>query len=119
VGIDLLEPERLRQAVGRTPRLVYRLFTTSEQADAAERPDPVAYLCGCFCAKEAVIKALALRGWHWLEIEVRHGLRSQVVLGGSALDASQAAQGALELSVSVSPGMATAVALLTPISAQP
>ena len=40
VGIDLLEIERLEQALERRPRLAERLFTEVERAYAASRARP-------------------------------------------------------------------------------
>ena len=70
VGIDLLEIERLERALARRPRLAARLFTESERAYAAARPRPAMHLAARFCAKEAVVKALALEVWNPHDVEV-------------------------------------------------
>ncbi len=64
VGIDLLEIDRLERALARRPRLAARLFTEGERAYAASRPRPAMHLAARFCAKEAVVKALALEVWN-------------------------------------------------------
>ena len=70
VGIDLLEIERLERALARRPRLATRLFTDTELAYARSRPRPAMHLAARFCAKEAVVKALALEVWNPHDVEV-------------------------------------------------
>ena len=70
VGIDLLEIDRLEQALERTPRLAQRLFTDAERAYAASHGRPGQHLAARFCAKEAVAKALDLRSWNFRDVEV-------------------------------------------------
>src|SRR5215211_4858937 len=109
VGLDLLEIDRLAQALARRPRLAERLFTDAERAFAAERGEPARHLAVRFCAKEAVAKALALRDGD--------------VLGGgdgpprarlSGRAAARAAELGVEVEISLthSKGMAGAVAVL-------
>lgn len=68
VGIDVVDIERFRQTLERTPRLRERLFTEAEQAL------PPASLAARFAVKEALAKALgAPVGLHWTDVEVyRH-----------------------------------------------
>ena len=70
VGIDLLEIERLEQALERRPRLADRLFTEAERTYAASRARPGQHLAARFCAKEAVAKALGLEAWSFRDVEV-------------------------------------------------
>ena len=70
IGLDLLEIERLEQALERRPRLAERLFTADERAYAAAKARPGRHLAARFCAKEAVAKALALEGWNFTDVEV-------------------------------------------------
>jgi holo-[acyl-carrier protein] synthase len=70
IGIDLLEIERLEQALARRPRLAARLFTDAERRYAAARGRPGQHLAARFCAKEAVAKALGLEAWSFREVEV-------------------------------------------------
>ena len=62
VGIDLLEIERMERALERRPRLAERVFTAAELDYAAARARPGRHLAARFAAKEAVVKALGLRG---------------------------------------------------------
>jgi len=73
VGLDLLEIERLEQALARRPALALRLFTDGERAYAEGRARPAQHLAARFCAKEAVAKALGMRAWSWQDVEVLAG----------------------------------------------
>ena len=70
MGIDLLEIDRLAQALARRPRLAERLFTDGERAYAAARGRPAEHLAARFCAKEAVAKALGMTAWSFRDVEV-------------------------------------------------
>lgn len=73
VGIDLLEVTRFKQALTRWPGLAKRLFTQQELAFAQKQAEPSRHLAARFCAKEAVVKALALESWSPRQIEVIGG----------------------------------------------
>jgi len=60
IGTDLVDLDRLRRVLGRTPRIVARLFTEAEQAYAIERNDPTERFGGRFAVKEATMKALGV-----------------------------------------------------------
>jgi holo-[acyl-carrier protein] synthase len=110
VGCDLVDCARLSRALGRTPRLLERLFTPAERDGAGGRLERLA---GLFAAKEAALKALGtgLRGGSWTEVEVIHDDlgRPGVRLHG-AFAAAAAARGirALHLSISHTAGLAMA-----------
>jgi holo-[acyl-carrier protein] synthase len=100
VGIDLLEIERLEQALQRRPALAERLFTDGERAYAASRARPGQHLAARFCAKEAVAKALGLEAWDFRDVEViSAGGPPQVRLHGAV--AARAAELAVALSISL------------------
>ncbi|MQA73214.1 MAG: holo-[acyl-carrier-protein] synthase [Solirubrobacterales bacterium] len=113
IGVDLLEIERLERALARRPRLAERLFTEGERAFAAARGEPARHLAVRFCAKEAAVKALGLRGMRLGEIEVAGGGDEppRLILHGSAAEAA-ALQG-VELAVSLSHSRELAVAVVT------
>ncbi len=60
IGTDLVELDRFRVTLQRTPAIVDRLFTVDEQAYASRRRDPTERFAVRFAAKEAVLKALGL-----------------------------------------------------------
>jgi holo-[acyl-carrier protein] synthase len=100
VGIDLLEIERLEQALERRPRLAQRLFTDGERAYAASRARPGQHLAARFCAKEAVAKALRLEAWSFRDVEViSDGGPPQIRLHGKV--AARAAELAVAVSISL------------------
>ena len=110
VGIDLLEIERLEQAIARRPGLAERLFTASELAYANRRARPGRHLAARFCAKEAVAKALALQVLRWQEIEVvGEGGAPQIRLHG---DTARAAAGEVRISLTHTDLTAGAVAMV-------
>jgi holo-[acyl-carrier protein] synthase len=83
VGMDLLEIERMEQALERRPGLALRLFTDGERAYAERHARPGQHLAARFCAKEAVAKALRLEVWSPRDIEVvGEGAGTQVALHG-------------------------------------
>ena len=73
IGVDVVDLERFRVALQRTPTMRERLFTPSELEYVAPKADPVPSLAARFAAREAVMKALGLGlgafGFHdvWVE----------------------------------------------------
>jgi holo-[acyl-carrier protein] synthase len=116
VGIDLLEIERLERALARRPRLATRLFTDNELAYAQKRAHPAMHLAARFCAKEAVVKALALEVWNPHDVEiVREGDGAPSVrLSGHAATRASELGGTVEISLTHTRGMAGAVAVVGP-----
>ncbi len=65
IGIDVVDIERFKASLDRTPGLLEKLFTPSE------RVKPLASLAARFAAKEALAKALSTKkGLAWHEAEV-------------------------------------------------
>jgi holo-[acyl-carrier protein] synthase len=115
VGIDLLEIERLEQALERRPRLAERLFTDAERAYAASRARPGQHLAARFCAKEAVAKALGLEAWSFRDVEVRStGGAPEVTLSGAAAERAAALGVAVRISLTHTRSQAAAVAIAAP-----
>jgi holo-[acyl-carrier protein] synthase len=111
VGVDLLEIGRMERALGRYPRLEARVFTEGERDYAAARARPARHLAARFAAKEAVVKALGLRGGFGLaEIEVVAGEPPTIRLAGRA--AAAAAGRRVEVSLTHSRDFAAAVAIV-------
>lgn len=73
IGVDVVEIERFRTSLTRTPTMRRRLFTDAELAYVAPMADPVPSLAVRFAAREAVMKSLGLGlgafGFHdvWVE----------------------------------------------------
>ena len=65
IGIDVVDIDRFKTSLERTPGLLEKLFTEGE------RSKPLASLAARFAAKEALAKALnAGKGLSWQEAEV-------------------------------------------------
>ena len=74
LGTDVVDVERFRVALNRTPRIVGRLFTDAEQSYARQLRDPTERLAVRFAAKEATMKALGvgLGAFAFRDVEVRN-----------------------------------------------
>ncbi len=115
LGTDVVDLDRFRAALERTPRLAERLFTPDERARAATRRDPVPTLAARFAAKEAVMKVLGvgLGAVAFPEIEVvaePSGRPSLLLTGRAAALAAAAGVTSWHLSLSHSDLVAVAVA---------
>ena len=101
VGLDLLEIDRLERALARRPGLARRLFTEGERAYAASKGRPGQHLAARFCAKEAIVKALALEVFAPQDIEIVGGGAdsTRVRLHGPA--AARAAELGVEVRISL------------------
>jgi holo-[acyl-carrier protein] synthase len=99
IGTDLVELDRFRLALQRTPRLVDRLFSADERAYAEQRRDPTERYAARFAAKEAVLKAMGVGLWKFplRDIEVVRAESGQpsIVLHGRAAEVA-AEQGVRE-----------------------
>ncbi|WP_372790596.1 holo-ACP synthase [Paraconexibacter sp.] len=117
VGIDLVEIDRVEQALERRPGLAARLFTEAERQYAEGKARPGQHLAARFAAKEAVAKALQLEaGWSMRDVEVlADGGPPRIRLHGDVASHA-AARGVGEVSVSLthSRGTAGAVAMTEP-----
>ena len=113
VGIDLLEIDRLERALARRPRLAARLFTESERAYAAARPRPAMHLAARFCAKEAVVKALALEVWNPHDVEVVRAETARPPCGSPGHAAARAAELGASVAISMTHTRAMAGAVAT------
>ncbi|MGN7190709.1 MULTISPECIES: holo-ACP synthase [unclassified Curtobacterium] len=70
IGVDVVDTERFRSVLDRTPALRARLFTPAELLRDGE-PRSVTSLAARFAAKEALIKAFgSSAGLSWQELEV-------------------------------------------------
>ncbi len=115
LGTDVVDIERFRRVLERTPALRERLFTEGERSVAAERRDPVPALAVRFAAKEAVMKVLGvgLGALDWHDVEVvreRSGRPRLEITGRARALATEAGISTWHLSLSHSDLVAQAVA---------
>ena len=116
IGLDVLEVERLERALERRPRLAERIFSDAERAYAAARARPAQHLAARFCAKEAVAKALGLRGWSFRDVEVVAGDPApRVELSGRAAERARELRAAPLISLTHERSVAMAAAVLAPL----
>ncbi len=89
IGVDLVEVDRVRRVLDRTPSLVTRLFTEAERAYAESAADPAERLRAALRRGEAAMKALLIGpgavDWHDLEVaRTPSGAPDLVVTGRAA-----------------------------------
>ncbi len=107
VGIDVVDIDRFKQTLERTPSLKQKLFTEAERIKSIES------LAARFAAKEALIKALnAANGILWHEVEVLNmeSGKPTFIFYGSVADLVVGAN--LHLSISHDAGIATAIVVV-------
>jgi holo-[acyl-carrier protein] synthase len=115
IGIDVLEIARMERALVRRPRLAQRLFSAQELGYARGRARPGQHLAARLCAKEAVVKALALDAMVARDIEIVGGGGDvSVALTGSAAARARELGASLCVSLTHSSETAAAVALVVP-----
>jgi holo-[acyl-carrier protein] synthase len=115
IGVDLIEIERVRRALERYPGFRDRCFTTAEQEYCDSRTNPAQHYAARFAAKEAVGKALGSGVlFTWREVEIRGRPKPGVALSGRTKAwAERLGAGAIDLSMSHSRELATAVCLVS------
>lgn len=89
-GIDVVDIDRFRASLERTPSMRERLFTAHELADLAAAVDPVPSLAVRFAAREATMKAMGLGlgafGFHEVWVERRPSGQPVLQVTGRALE---------------------------------
>ena len=114
VGTDMIEIERVARALQRHARFRERVFTDAERAYCDGRANPAQHYAARFAGKEAVGKALGSGvRFTWREIEIVGRPKPGVKLSGRTKAwAEKVRAGAIDLSMSHSKGLATAVCLV-------
>ncbi|MGN6429729.1 MAG: holo-ACP synthase [Gaiellaceae bacterium] len=116
VGTDLIEIARVRRALERYPGFRERCFTEAERAYCDSRPNPPQHYAARFAGKEAVGKALGFgvaRAFAWRDVEIAGRPKPAVRLSGRLQAwAERSGAGAIDLSMSHSRELATAVAVV-------
>jgi holo-[acyl-carrier protein] synthase len=114
IGVDLVEVDRMRTTLARTPALLDRLFTPGERAYAEAARDPAERFAARFAAKEAAMKALGVGlgdvDWHDLEVvRTDSGAPELVVRGRAAELAAERGVGRWLVTLTHTASMAEAV----------
>lgn len=116
VGLDVIEIERIGQALERYPTFRDRCFTAAEQEYCDSRANPAQHYAARFAGKEAVGKALGFgvaRAFAWKDVEISGRPKPSVRLSGR-LEAwsRRVGAGELDLSMTHSRGIAAAVCVV-------
>ena len=113
LGVDIVEIDRMRLALDRSPKIKERLFSADERAYCEKRSRPEVHYALRFAAKEAVLKALGtgFSGMRFTDVEVvreASGRPVPVLSGRAATRAEEL--GVVEMHLSLSFTQSTAVA---------
>lgn len=116
VGVDVVEIERFRRSLERTPSMRERIFVAAELDYVATKADPVPSLAARFAAREAVMKVMGLGlgafGFHDVWVTTAPSGAPQLNLVGRASKlAAELAIGAWHLSLSHDGPVAVATAV--------
>lgn len=107
VGIDVVDIDRFKESLERTPGLGLKLFTETERIKSIQS------LAARFAAKEALVKALnADNGilWHEAEVVNLEGGKPAFIFYGAVADLVDGAN--VHLSISHDAGIATAIVIV-------
>lgn len=83
IGTDIVEIERIRLAIKRNEKFVYRIFSKNEIEYFTRRNFRAEFIAGRFAAKEAVVKAMGtgFSGFEFRDIEIdRNAAGKPIVL---------------------------------------
>ena len=120
LGVDIVEIERMKLALERTPRLRERIFSADERWYCEHKAKPWVHYAMRFAAKEAVLKALGtgFSGMRFCDVEVVRENSGRPVprLSGRAAERAEEL-GVVEMHLSLSFTHTTAVASAVAITA--
>ena len=107
LGVDIVEIDRMKRIIGRSPAFVRKVFTEDEQDYCNSKAHPATHYAARFAAKEAVCKALGtgilVGGIRMHDVEVvrnSYGKPAVALHGAAARIASE--QGVTEIPLSLS-----------------
>lgn len=119
IGNDIIEIDRISQAMDRNPRIIDKLFSDREKAMLETKGFKAESVAGNFCAKEAVVKSLGtgLRGFKLEDLEILRDEANKpyVVTSGKLKDLCSdlgISQIIVTISHSKTCALATAIAIL-------
>jgi len=120
LGVDIVEIDRMREALERRPRIKERIFSEDERWYCEHRSRPEIHYALRFAAKEAVLKALGtgFKGMRFCDVEVVREQSGRPVPKLSGRAAEVAAElGVIEMHLSLSFTHTTAVASAVAVTA--
>jgi holo-[acyl-carrier protein] synthase len=113
LGVDIVEIDRMKLALERTPRIKERIFSEDERWYCEHKARPYVHYAMRFAAKEAVLKALGtgFSGMRFQDVEVVREEKGRPTPKLSGRAAERAAElGVVEMHLSLSFTHSTAVA---------
>ncbi len=115
IGTDVVDLDRFRLALRRTPGMVTRVFTEGERTYALRKNDPTERLAARFAVKEATMKALGVGlgafKFHDVEVVKLRSGEPTLSLSGRAAELG-AARGITEWKVSITHSDLIAMAIV-------
>lgn len=119
VGVDMVDVERMRRIIERTPSFCEKVFSADEVSYCPDKGDPAMHFAARFAAKEAVVKALGCGfadgvGVRDIEVVLDKG-RPRIALVGRAAEIAESTE-ITDIEVSLSHTAAEAVAFVVAIS---
>lgn len=105
IGIDIIEIERIKEAINNNPRFLNKIFTDDEIKYFESKGFKPESIAGNFAAKEAISKAIGrgIRGFNFKDIEVlRNELGKPIVKTYNNLQQICIDYNVLEIKVSIS-----------------
>lgn len=115
VGTDIVDLDRFRLALRRTPGMVERVFTDGERSYALRKHDPTERLAARFAVKEATMKALGVGlgafRFHDVEVTKARSGEPSLRLSGRAADLA-ARRGITDWKVSITHSDLVAMAVV-------
>lgn len=119
VGTDLVDIDRFRNVLARTPKIVERLFCEGELSYAQRAGDPVPRLAARFAAKEAALKSLGygIGAMKFQDIEIVRQSSGRPTLrlhGKAAAKAKSQGVGEFKISLSHTNHLAQAIVIALP-----
>lgn len=113
IGIDIIEIDRIKNAIERNPRFLEKIFTREEIKYFESRGMKIESIAGNFAAKEAISKSIGtgIRQFNFSDIEVlRNEIGKPIVKTYNNLKQICIDYNVLEIKVSISHGKDYAVA---------
>ena len=106
LGVDVVEIERMRKILKRTPSFAEKMFSVAEVKYCQSKPEPEVHFAARFAAKEAVLKALGVgfsQGVAYTDVEVKlkNGGAPSTLLHGRAQEIADEA-GVVDIPLSIS-----------------
>ena len=106
LGVDVVEIERMRKIIKRTPSFTEKMFSAAEVRYCQNKPEPEIHFAARFAAKEAVLKALGVgfsQGVAYTDVEValKNGGAPYTQLHGKACEIAEDA-GVIDIPLSIS-----------------